>query len=65
MISPDNPMIHWTEIIVIITVSSMLIEEIRQVSREAGECGLIWDFLVSLSRQPIFARETVELLRQE
>jgi hypothetical protein len=31
-LSKTNPSIHWTEILTIITVTTMLFEEIRQVS---------------------------------
>ena len=47
----DKITLHWTEIFVIITVTTMLIEEIRQVNENCVELlDINSEFLVSLSR---------------
>ena len=69
MLTDDKPAIHWTEIVVIIMVSIMLIEEIRQVDRIhrliSSFHTLFSSFLVHQSRESIDHRETVELFHPE
>ena len=66
MVTNDKPMIHWTEILVIIMVTIMLIEEIRQVSESHRGISPLHTtfFVVHLSRESIDRGQIVELLHK-
>lgn len=65
--SDDTPDIHWTEILTIITVTTMLFEEVRQVSafyftlnsRHKAFC--FFAFPVFLSRKSIYSGQVFQL----